>query len=1025
MKLPSPRHYQKILLAVLILALLAIYFCKRQPLDLGKIEADLAAGDSLDVETFGDIVQHFEKYDLPDSTYARINAELQHNQFINLRDTALAHRLQILKDSTMSLAAKTSFFKDKKYALFSLITKLFNHCLYLKKFAPGKKSELDESRKAAETAIAIYDDPHEKNFLLSQRDFYETLPPEHLETRLRLEYLTTQSHGLSESDPNRALQHLGAGLKLARILGDQKRKIDLLTNLQFILYNNFGFTEIGLGFGKRLLAESDSIGYIVKTGGIKFQNGHCHLDKGQFPKAFDEYKYALELYENYNYPPMIIRMHERMGVVLRRMGEFGKAIENYEKIFQREKEFNETSAEIDYLIGRGLVYAEMGKNVAADSFYQQALGLAKISRDPTERAIVLGNLGNLYLDIGHYEKARAVTEEAYALIDSVGNPHTKISLSNILIEILAETNQYEDAKLLAEKTLRKLTKHQFGLLEADSYLCIGKLHFQIGDWQKAFELFEQARAISEKKGFIVNHIESLTMLAETCRRQAQLKSATEFINTALKLCKRYPFADPKWHAYFGLARIERDTGDIAAAEANFDEAIGIVKTLAAEIKDTEGRSNFSEKIQPIFEEMVLLQLAQNDNDDAHFYAELERAQVFKVLLQQNFTGKAAPESITVSTFQLGKKENPLSFTLPNLQSLLRANELVVEYELTESLLIIWVIGRNTFAVATKTISRNTINNWVKDFRTCTNLDTLYNRAKVAENYTKIESLCRRFYDELISPIAEHLSDAGLIYFIPDETLNYLSFAALMDNAGEFLIRRHPIVMMPSAEILYQLLSSKTSSTVGSNTLLVAATNPDLEYSFVEARVVAKKFAEVDSLIGEGKTELELKHKLTTKSFDVILLSLHGRVNEKRPHLSSLVLNRAIAESSAVMDNDAQLMLSEIQPLPLDATNLVYLSACESASGRLYRGEGIVGLQRAFLIAGASSVIANLWKIDDKSAQKQTEAFFDIWLQKKISKAQALQEAQLNLIDNLKNNPVYKGKAHPCLWASVTLTGIPN
>jgi CHAT domain-containing protein/Tfp pilus assembly protein PilF len=722
---------------------------------------------------------------------------------------------------------------------------------------------------------------------------------------------------------------------------------------------------------------------------------------------------------------MIIRMHERVGVALRRMGEFGKAAENYEKIFQLEKKFNEHSAKIDYLIGRGLVYAEMGKNVAADNFYQQALGLAKTSRDPTKRAIVLGNLGNLYLDIGHYEKAQAVTEEAYALIDSVGNPHTKISLSNILIEILAETNQYEDAKLLAEKTLHKLAEHQFGLLEADSYLSIGKLHFQIGDWQKAFKLFDRARALSEKKGFIVNQIESLTMLAETCRRKSQLEGATKFINQALELCKRYPFADPKWHAYFELARIERDTGDIAAAEASFDEAIGVVKTLAAEIKDTESRSNFSEKIQSIFEEMVLLQLAQNDSDDALIYAELERAQVFKVLLQQNFENSTEPESITASAFQLGKKETHLSFTLPKLQSLLRAHELVVEYELTDSLLIIWVIGRNTFAVATKTISRNTINNWVKDFRTCTNLDTLYNRAKIAENYTKIESLCTRFYDKLISPIAEHLSDAGLIYFIPDETLNYLSFAALMDSSGEFLIRRHPIVMMPSAEILYQLLSSKARRTVGSNTLLVAATNPDLEYSFVEARAAAKKFAAVDSLIGVDKTELELKHKLTTKSFDVILLSLHGRVNEKRPHLSALVLNRAFAESSAAMDNDAQIMLSEIQPLPLDATNLVYLSACESASGRLYRGEGIVGLQRAFLIAGASSVIANLWKIDDKSAQKQTEAFFDIWLQKKISKAEALQQTQLNLIDSLKHNQVYKGKAHPCLWASVTLTGIPN
>ncbi|MCH7755849.1 CHAT domain-containing protein [candidate division KSB1 bacterium] len=80
------------------------------------------------------------------------------------------------------------------------------------------------------------------------------------------------------------------------------------------------------------------------------------------------------------------------------------------------------------------------------------------------------------------------------------------------------------------------------------------------------------------------------------------------------------------------------------------------------------------------------------------------------------------------------------------------------------------------------------------------------------------------------------------------------------------------------------------------------------------------------------------------------------------------------------------------------------------------------MQRAFLIAGTNSVIANLWKIDDKAAKDLTVSFFQNWLNFGHDKAEALRQAQLNMINLLKNNPIYDFP-HPYFWAAASFTGL--
>jgi len=286
------------------------------------------------------------------------------------------------------------------------------------------------------------------------------------------------------------------------------------------------------------------------------------------------------------------------------------------------------------------------------------------------------------------------------------------------------------------------------------------------------------------------------------------------------------------------------------------------------------------------------------------------------------------------------------------------------------------------------------------------------------SFAKTVSLGKRFYRYLIRPIEKYLSDGELVYFIPDETLHYLPFAAIATSDSTYLIEDFAIAVIPSADILQTILLREKSE---SKKLLAIAANKFLKHSFEEAREVVKLQPDSKLLLGSHITERIVKDELSETPYSTLLFSNYGQIDEKKPYNSALLLNKD-RESLGEPENDALFMVHEIQKMNLSLTDLVFLSACESASGKLYRGEGIVGMQRALLVAGTNSVIANLWKIDDKAAKDLTVNFFENWLNFGHDKAEALRQAQLNMINMLKNNPIY-GSPHPYFWAAATLTGL--
>ena len=162
-------------------------------------------------------------------------------------------------------------------------------------------------------------------------------------------------------------------------------------------------------------------------------------------------------------------------------------------------------------------------------------------------------------------------------------------------------------------------------------------------------------------------------------------------------------------------------------------------------------------------------------------------------------------------------------------------------------------------------------------------------------------------------------------------------------------------------------------------------------------------ANVKLCVRDQATEDNVK-KMNLEEYQMLHFAVHGIANEAKPQFSSIVLGRA-----SNSNEDGYLQMYEIFNLKMKA-HLAILSACESGLGKKVRGEGIVGLTRAFEYAGAQNVMVSLWKINDHSTAEFMTAFY-----KKLQRSgddKAVDEAELEMI---------QGKySHPYYWAAFVL-----
>jgi len=337
---------------------------------------------------------------------------------------------------------------------------------------------------------------------------------------------------------------------------------------------------------------------------------------------------------------------------------------------------------------------------------------------------------------------------------------------------------------------------------------------------------------------------------------------------------------------------------------------------------------------------------------------------------------------------------------------LRSEDIFLEYLLTDSAGLVFVITEDELGVAELDFGRDAVEDLVGFLR-----GTMGNRPDPGD--TELwRSASERLYQILIEPVAREgwLDGKGHLHIVPHGTLHYLPFAALVGPDGSFLVERHTVSYAPSASVWLGL--GDGSETHGSSRRILAfAPKPEgLPRTLTEVRGIEGAWPD-QVLVRTGSAATEELLRAEGPDHGILHVATYGVVNRTNPLFSYIDLNPSSA-------HDGRLEVHEIFGLPMNA-DLVVLSACETAVAAGSRadvppGDDWVGLVRAFLAAGAQNVLGTLWRVEDRATAELMAEFY-----RGLASGSALPEALAAAQRMLISRPE---TGSPFFWSGFSLTG---
>ena len=828
---------------------------------------------------------------------------------------------------------------------------------------------------------------------------------------------------LSEYGP--ALENFNRALTVARRIGDKPGEGVCLADIARIHWVRGSFAQ-ALAYGQSGLKRSQEAGDAYGQAAVLNFMGSMAWTKGQFQKALEYFLGALEVNRGIGNKANEAFSLTNIGLVRHEIGDYAKALDYHHQALQI---FQKTGGKA----GQGICFNNIARGHAALKEYgrardymDMALEIARETGDKSAESLRLNNAANILMQLGDHTRAGQCLEESLRLARSLGAKEREAFAWKGRGYLYLKTNDFPEALDAFQKALalgRELDlpavswESSAGLARAFAHL--GEYDLALAHYQKSIEVIESLRArfitaeqrsgyFQEKIQVYESLIDLLAILHQDRPRQGYDRLAFEYAERA----KARAFLD-------------------SLEEAKVD----LKETLPTAVRAEE--MNISAEISRLQTELVKPGLSED-----------KRSVLFKKLEEAEGRYQDLAARIKSQSPEYARIVYPETRSFKEVQQdLLEPGTVLLEYFLGQDRAFLFCLTAKDFSAHRLPASPG-LQEKARDYIQLLSSRTGREFAAYAAG--------RKITQDLLGPVEDKILTAKRLIIVPDGGLHYLPFEALVmprgpigpktegallqksqaSQSNRFLAEDFLISYAPSASSLMNILGRPRESSGPQAWLAFAAPVTTfrgasagdrpvhdvtrefflegghdfapLPYSKEEVRRISRLIAGSGKAVFTGKEAREERLKeLPLQNFKVLHFATHGLLDEAVSLRSALVLT---------LDEDPRedgfFQVREIYGAKLNA-DLVVLSACHTGKGKLERGEGLSGLSRAFLHAGAQSVLASLWNVNDK-ATAELMAHFYTFLGQGQSKEEALRLAKRRMLQS--------AYAHPFYWAAFVLIG---
>jgi CHAT domain-containing protein len=752
-----------------------------------------------------------------------------------------------------------------------------------------------------------------------------------------------------------------------------------------------------------------------------------------------------------------------MGTTLLRMGRFVQARTILESARPLAAALKDRRLEAAILADLGHVAGVLRDIPTALSATERSLAVRRELKDTRGEISCLDILASIHLAVGNLAAARASLESREPLAARLGNPDEIAAGDHNMGVVLGQMAEPESALEHFDRAGRLWREN--GPEQRLDYLKTNRALVLLGQGRVA-----EARAALEDAlaGFHRRHEErgqalALNQLGGLEAAGGRHLEASNRHTAALDLARRLGLAEEEWRAHIGLAGSLQARGRHEEAVEHALRAIEMVERVRAGLLGDSFKMRFLAGRMDLYERAISILLAGRNGrgpDAARALEVAERAKARGLLdllgesrhrMREGLPAdlkareQAALDAVSAATLRLvsAKDEQeaavskealeraeqdmarlemdvraaspvyarmvfPRPASLRDVQAALASDEVLLEYFIGKEAAWVWQVTTDKVSVQglppAETL-RHAVAAFVEGAGS----------PGAALGGDRVDPAARRLA-EMILPSRRGLP-AGRLLVAPDGPLHHVAFDALVEG-DRYLIEEREIAMVPSATAMVWMRSAAPSAAtraflgVGE---APAGTDASLSLPWAREEVerIAALFKEPSRRVILGdKVSQAAMTEIPLSDFRYVHFATHGLLKEgaEGTARTGLWLGRAPGQEA-----DAVLTLPEVATLRLDA-ELVVLSACRSGAGELLDGEGMVGLTRAFLHAGARAVVMTLWNVEDQSTVDLMESFYRR-LGSGVGPAAALRQAKLEFIRS--DRPA---RREPYRWAPFVLVG---